>query len=338
MIRVLFVPADRAGCGEYRINQVFSQYMYTDSEIDPTWTFNKILKCKADVVFTRGLVKKEAFEALLKYREHEKCKVVIDYDDDVISDKSDLPKFSKILRGMETKENRKAMKELLSDVADLVTVSTEHLKIVMSEIYPADRIRVIPNYLSIRDWAYDRTAAIPLERSFYYQGSSTHYDNESKSYGDFDIPLAKYLQNKRVIYQGDDCPWFLDSAISVPWVPISRYSRCCYENSRYAQFTLAPLCPCKFNRSKSDLKYLESCAIGRVCLCSSFEGSPYSGADELQKIPYGCSISDIDRIVSNAYEQYSEILEHQYQYLNDRWLDNNIDKYTELFKEAMDVR
>jgi hypothetical protein len=85
-----------------------------------------------------------------------------------------------------------------------------------------------------------------------------------------------------------------------------------------------------FNKCKSDLKYLEAAAVGRVCLVSDFNNSPYANAHPYQKIPVNATYKEIEFIVQRANEHYNEILRHQWQYLNDRWLDNHIDQYIKI--------
>lgn len=95
-----------------------------------------------------------------------------------------------------------------------------------------------------------------------------------------------------------------------------------------SKFIIAPLQDNIFNRCKSDLKYLESAAIGRVCLCSDV-GEYKKVAHPMQIIPNDADFNKIEYIVNRATKHYDEIIRHQYKVLNERWLDPN--KYIELF-------
>jgi hypothetical protein len=219
----------------------------------------------------------------------------------------------------------------LSEVADLVTVTNDELKKEVAQFIDESKIIVVPNMLSMNDWLFDRTTMIPNEDVFFYAGSLSHYNNKHKQHGDFSIPFANYLSKHNSIFMGDEAPWFMNTVYEYSWVDLAKYAKALYQNSRYAKFTIAPLSNNIFNRSKSDLKYLESCAIGRVCLVSDFDGSPYANAHPLQKIPENASIKDIEQIVKTAKENYAEILNYQYEYLNSRWLDTNFYLYENIF-------
>ena len=203
----------------------------------------------------------------------------------------------------------------------------------MTQFVDEDKITVIQNHLRIRDWLFDTTTYIPNDDIFFYAGSSSHYNNDKKQYGDFDIPLANYLKDKKVVFQGDNPPFFMKPIANIGWTNLNFYPKSIYNNTRNVKFTLAPLIDNEFNRSKSDLKYLESCAIGRVCLVSDFENSPYNNAHQLQKIPMNASIGQIRDIVENAKNHYSEILKYQYEYLQNRWLHMHLNEYERLFGE-----
>ena len=340
-MRVQFLPVNGGGgCAHYRLMQQMTHFIQNPNlGVTPIYVGNWIQKVGQAIIYAQSLYGEKVFEDLLKFKVfNREVKIIIDYDDLCFSEKSDLnSSYNIFLRDVDPVENRRVLKKYLHEVADMITVTNDNLKEEFSSIYPAERIRVIPNYLSIRDWAYHGSAAVPRDRVFFYSGSASHFDNEKKLYGDFTPALANYLHDKNLIFQGDYAPWFCEKVAHVPWTTLSTYSRSVHENTRYAKFTLAPLTDNRFNRCKSPLKYLESCAIGRVCLVSYFAGSPYSIASLEQKIPERASIKEIEEIVGNAEEKYSEILEYQYDLLSNFWLDSNINKYKELFDDVCSI-
>lgn len=340
-MRVQFVPINQGGCSHYRLMQQMSFFIQNPSlGVEPIYCGKEIRKLNQDIIYAQSLYEEEVLKNLLKFKEkNPSVKIVIDYDDLCFSEKSDLnSSYNCFLRKTDPVQNRINLLRYLPEVADMITVTNDTLKEEFSYIYPAERIRVIPNYLSIRDWSFDRALAVPDTRIFFYSGSASHFDNEKKHYGDFTVPLANYLRDKPLIFIGDYAPWFCEKVAHVKWISLSTYARAVYENAYQSKFTLAPLINTRFNRGKSDLKYLESCAVGRVCLVGGFEGSPYSNAIDLQKIGDKMSIREIERTVDEADAHYSEILDYQYSYLNDRWLDGNIKKYTDLFQEVMEAK
>lgn len=331
--KVLFITGGNDGCGYYRIYQIFNMLAMTDqSYITPMFVGTaNLMPIECDVIYTQRVVSEKGFKQLIDYKDkNPNAKLIIDYDDLVWS-KDKLHKFNVFLNKYDVQKNYAAMKKYLPQVADHVTCSNEYLKKSLTDFVDSTNITVLPNLLSIKDWCFDRTLSIPKDDTFFYAGSISHYNNEKKQYGDFDIPLANFLNKQKILFMGDTAPWFMNPEKSFPWSNLHMYSKALYQNTRYAKFTLAPLVDNEFNRCKSDLKYLESCAIGRVCFVSDFENSPYHEAHELQKIPLNAGIKDIQNIVETAKQHYAEILDYQYNYLNNRWLDYNMTDYITLF-------
>lgn len=331
-MRILYVPGDFGGCGYFRLTQWAQHFMLEPRlGIEPCYAgVNNLVYMDQDVTVVQRVCGENALKALIEFREKHPSKVVIDFDDLLWNEKGTLNDYNIALKGENLQKNQAMLKKYLPDAADLITVSTEALAKELELFVPPERIKVIPNYLSMREWLYDKTTMIPNDDIFLYAGSSSHYDNSEKKLGDFSIPLSKLLERKPTIFIGNNPPWFFGNCkLSVPWAGLSRYSKVLYDAARNAKFTIAPLSESRFNRCKSDLKYLESCAVGRVCLVGDFECSPYGGAHPMQKLPQNASIGEIEAIVENCKEHYGEILEYQYDYLNNRWLDLNVSNYVE---------
>ncbi len=330
--RALFVPADVGACGHYRILQQAEMLMMArkDVNIVPPGHYHGIGQT---VTLTQRICSKKTLEAVKKFKEITGSKIIIDFDDLIWTQNGDsLPEYNWCRDHIDANGNREAMESMLSEVADKVTVSTDGLKKSISEFYPADKIFVMPNMLTYREWGFERRNFYPRQRSFYFAGSETHFNNEKKMYGDFSQNLAQFLKSHTVITK-HVVPFFINSARSCRSCPLNRYAREFFNESIDAKFILAPLADNTFNKCKSNLKYLESCAVGRVCLCSSFEGGPYeSVAHEYQKIPVDATVQYIDYIVNRAEAHYEEILEHQYKVLQSYWLDNSIKRYGDLLE------
>jgi len=338
-MKVLFCPSDPGGCGYYRITQVFIKYLSAlQSSVMPIYLGRQTLQSAGqDVTYTQRICGKLGFDELRKFKAASKSKIIIDYDDLLWDpDNSVSNKYNMFLNRIDLKSAYKDMSENLSDVADAVSVSCDALKDSLKQFYPEDRIFVLPNRLSFKDFAYDRTLMIPTDDVFFYSGSQSHYSNSSKMYGDFSIPLANLLKTAPTIFMGDVPPWFFANCVyHENWADLSVYSTVLYQTTRNAKFTLAPLVDNKFNKYKSDLKYLESCAIGRICLVGDFPGSPYQLAHPMQKVPQNASIDEIKGIIENCKAHYGELLDYQYEYLNRRWLDTSVDDYDSMFESVL---
>lgn len=318
----LIVPADTGACGHYRLLQQAEMLMTAGKHVT-ICSPGRFHGVRQNTTWTQRICTEKMLNSVWKFKESTGSKIVIDYDDLIWKWRGEtIPDYNWTKNRIDLDGNSKAMRELLKYVADDVTVSTETLKKTLSDCYPADHIHVIPNMLNYREWGF-KPRAYPQERTFYFAGSETHFCNEKKMTGDFSENLARYLQNQKVITK-HIVPWFLNPIKSYKACPLNRYAREFYEETKDAKFIIAPLADNLFNRCKSHLKYLESCAVGRVCLVSSFDGGPYEGAHEYQKIPVDATQNTIEFIVERAEKNYVEILKHQYWYLNHFWLDNNL--------------
>lgn len=275
-------------------------------------------------VYTQRLCTEKLAPMMLDFKKRSECEIVLDFDDLIWNHHGEtIPDFNWTRGHVDVDGNYRALDAHLDKMAEQVTVSTPVLKKLMSEFTDESKIHVLPNMLTYREWGFDERTSYPRQRSFMFAGSETHFDNKHKLLGDFSEPLARYLANQKVVIK-HIAPWFLKPVLQYNASPLTRYARDFYHQTTNVKFIIAPLHECLFNQCKSDLKYLESCAVGRVCLVSSFEGGPYEGAHEYQKIPVDATQQHIEFIVKRAEEHYEEILQHQYKYLSDRWLDDHI--------------
>jgi len=313
--RICFVPMDPFACGWYRIRNAFNALYCHEgiaATLNPVATFGG----GADYIYTQRVCNESSFQVMEQLAKAG-IKVIIDYDDDTWHP---LPTYNKC--AVHPEMNYAGMKKYLDKVAYKVTCSTEFLKKQLTEFVPEEKITVIPNCLDQRYWVRKFE---PLGKGFLYAGSPTHYCKGD--YGDFPKGLVDYLKDKMVRIQGVK-PDFINASEIIPWTRIDYYHNSFLAAAQKSAFILAPLKDNDFNKSKSDLKYIESCAAGRVCLVSDVE--TYSLAHPYQKIPLEVTPTTMKFIVERASKNYQEILNYQYNILNTRWL--RADKYLELFK------
>ncbi len=325
------IPGDTGACGYYRLIQVANMLQGIGKEVylfPPT----KFKGIGQDIIYTQRITSNGSLEPLLKFKESTGVKLIVDFDDLTWLYKGEgLPDYNYCKTKVDCKANTEAMEKYAAKVIDKATCSTEYLKNALSEFIDPKKITVMPNRLSVKDWLFDTATSIPEEDIFMYAGSATHYDNANKKSGDFNNGWIKYLSNKKVITMANT-PYFIKPVAAFPGYPMSTYPRSFCNIARKAKFVIAPLADNVFNKCKSDLKLLESSAIGRVCLVSDFPDSPYKDAHPYQKIPVNATAQTIEFIVERAKEHYGEILKYQYEYLSKRWLDNHIQEYVDFLK------
>lgn len=322
------VPGDTGGCGHYRVIKpsMLLQSIGKDISIMPA---GKFYYYGQDRIFTQRLFSPQILDLLKQLKDQTGCSIVCDCDDLIWTWKSEkLPDYNFCSKNIDCDANRAAMEKLLDQVVDRVTVSTPYLAKAMEDFTDESKITHIPNYLSWSDWHFDLNQRVPKDPVFFFAGTSTHVGSkESGLYGDFSEPLVNYLRNKTMMSKGFK-PWFLNNCQVLPYSTISRYAKDFYSQASACTFVIAPLQDNLFNKCKSNLKYLETAAVGRVCLCQSFEDGPFESiAHEYQKIPVGADQNKIDYIVKRALSNYNDILIHQYKKLNEFWLENHIPEW-----------
>lgn len=327
-IKVNFVPMDDKACGYYRVLNI-AELLYCDSEflttVSPVGSFHYYGQ---DYFFTQRVAGNNNMETLLKIKEQTKVKFIIDYDDIVWEQ---LPSYN--LCPIKWKDNYDSMKKYLNQLADKIVCTTDYLKESLSQFVDSNKIYVIPNMLPRHKWFQSRNNR-PVTDNILYAGSPTHFDNSRHQYGDFTIEWDKFLKDKKLNIMGI-APWFVNPINIYGWTDMLSYQRNFYKIASMNKYVIAPLCDNHFNQCKSDLKYLECCAVGRVCICTDFDGSPYRYANEIQKVPIKVTSKQLDYCIEQCNEHYEQIIQYQYDYLNSRWLEDNIDLYKKLFKESV---
>lgn len=337
MSTVNIIPADVSACGYYRLIQV-ANLLALDKTMDVTLSpMGKYRYFGQQYNVTQRIVSESIFKQLIAFKERTNTKFIVDYDDLLWEYKGEsIPAYNATRTLIDMKGNTVAMKKYLNDFADKIIVSTEYLKEALTGLVDVNKIVVIPNMLSRKEWHFDREYSTRNDNIFYYAGSPTHYNNAAQMPGDFSNAWVEYLQDKKVIVQGV-VPYFIKPIAVHNWSALNAYAHDFYIGTRQCDFIIAPLANNVFNRCKSDLKYLEACAVGKVCLMTEFEDGPYNGAHPYQLIPANATKKQLAYCIDRAKENYKEILDYQYEYLNNRWLDNNIGMYQALFKDRVEI-
>lgn len=318
MLNIDIVPMDNKGCGYYRLIYP-GQAMYNQCKVNIS-TSKSFKAFGQEWIYTARICNKEMFELLLDFKRKTNIKFAIDFDDNLWEE---APSYNRV--NIEWQSNYKDMNKYLGELADMVTCSTEPLKESLLKFNNVNNVKVIQNCLDYNRWRFDYHRP-NNNLNFFYAGSNTHWSDDD--YGDFSNEFVKYLRNKEVNVLGT-VPTFLPDANNVcKWADINYYPTIFAKYALQNKFVIAPLKDNIFNRSKSDLKYLECAAVGRVCLCSDV-GEYKKVAHPMQIIPNDADFNKIQYIINRADKHYDEIIQHQYKVLNERWLDCN--KYIEAF-------
>lgn len=330
MKNILFVIGDTGACGYYRMNQPAQVLNYLSKEITCITTFGDIIP-SYDYMYIQRCCNQKILDTLAKLKEqNSKLKLFIDFDDLIFG--QELPEYNLCSRNIDIESNTKALMQH-KDLIEKISVSTPVIKEELIKIgFPENKVMIIPNMLSLMTYHWphrniEHDIQIP---SVLLAGSNTHYDQENKRYGDFPVDLVNYLNKKCEINVIGTKPFFIDKCNHTPFVNMFLYPLVFMNNK--SDFVIAPLKNNVFNKAKSNLKYLETCAAGKVFIGTSFPGSPYENINEICRLNENGT--NIDKIIKNLKNKtiYNNVVEEQYRYLNDMYIEKNFSLYEEFFK------
>lgn len=254
-LRLFFAASDNCGCGWYR-SKLPSKYI---SNVMPNVTYNYGFPSKnpilndQDVYFLQR-INHDYFIDFIPFVQKHGRKVIVDLDDDLWT----IPASNGTSNNYKSKD-LKRIQTILS-LADAVTVSTLPLAEKVKQY--SSNIHVIPNM--IEDIFSEKNHnEIPVVG---WAGTFTHS-------GDFDDKLIKYIreitvsQKAKVIFFGYT-PKFLDNLVeSIPFVDVQDYMSVL--NNLKIDVGLIVASDNEFNKSKSNIKFLEYSAAGTVSVASN---------------------------------------------------------------------
>lgn len=238
-----------------------SVFMFNVVDLDP----NKFAHC--DIVMVQRLSTQENLNALQMFKRMG-MKIIYDLDDDMW----DVPVYNpayKVMRQWLPGFNYCASQ------ADLITVSTQHLKVMvrtnLGKVCPP--VEVVENSVDF-DWFRPVSEPYKKHRNgkvvIGWAGSNTH---TSDCRGPFEVVREIMKEHPEVEFEvvgtqlGEEWKEFGDRAREREFVPVAEYPM--HWSSWQWDISLAPLEKNKFNHSKSNLKALEAASIKIPCVMSS---------------------------------------------------------------------
>jgi glycosyltransferase involved in cell wall biosynthesis len=264
--RILYIVEDMWGCAWYRAHVPGVELMRRGHEVV---LHNKVHPPSVDacdiVVFQRPSTSQAA--SALEQALAAGKRVVVDIDDDMWSIHPSNPAFAH-WNGTQ----RQVVLEFCLSAAELVTVSTPDLQ---SIVRPMNRnVTIIPNMLPAEHWPSERVRRQRGGRLVVGWAGSRHHEvdlalltgtAETLLEGHPDVEVA-IAGMKEIPFRPHDRIRFIDG------VMIEQYP------STLAQFDVGmiPLVDARFNRCKSDLKFLEYSMIGIPTVASKV--APYEGS------------------------------------------------------------
>lgn len=216
-------------------------------------------------------------------------KMVAEFDDNIWDE---IPEYNTCT--LDHKRNTECLKENLK-YFDTIMVSTDYLKHNIEKTFSVFNVVTVEN--AIPKFLYNIHRK-PIEHDLVkpvvlWAGANQHFRNPRNiSFGnpglcglrgdwtdewvDFVVDNVK---NDKIdfVMMGGMMPYFFENIKEkiqvIPWTESNTFPRTYM--SVNPDFVIAPLVENEFNRCKSNLAYIQACAIGSVFIGSKFEYSPY---------------------------------------------------------------
>jgi hypothetical protein len=291
--------ADRGGCGFWRV--LWPEMLINMSGLGESTSLSKMIIHKDhfnDVKVVK--IQRQAADHQKEYVQWLKSiqkdigfKLIYDVDDVVF--REEIPDYNIYKESFDNDNIRQNCIDIIN-MCDEVTVPCQYMRDLYIEKTGKKEISVVPNFAP--EWwignHYDYkkiTANHDKNRSkprIVYSGSGAHFDVKNKcGYDDFSHVIKFVIDNVdkyQFVFIGSYPPPLrpLVQAKKIeyhPWQNLMNYPK--FLASLDAQLFLAPLHDNRFNRSKSDIKYVEASILGVPCMCQDME--PYKDAPDFLK-------------------------------------------------------
>lgn len=280
---------------------------------------------------------------LRKLATKEDFKLVYEIDD--ICFKEDIPDYNKFKFAFDKEEIRQAVVEMML-LTDEMTVTCQFMKDYYESKTGHKNITIIPNYMP-KFWIGNHYDTRKVEENFrrnikkpriLYAGSGAHFDvmNKVKQQDDFAHVL------KCIIDTVDDFQWVFMGAFPMslrpyiqsgkieyhPWVPLYNYPE--KMKSLKINALVAPLQDNNFNRAKSNLKFIEACAMGLPIACQDM--CTYQEA--FHKFNTGDDMIDQLKGFFKGTSTYMNESKRHRHAAESLWMENNVKVYQELYEHS----
>jgi hypothetical protein len=264
-------------------------------------------------------------------QQNKNLKLIYEVDDVVFDD--DIPLYNRNRDAFIDPKIQQSIREIIHNM-DEVTVTSEYFRDYMIAKTGFKNVSAVPNYLM--KWWFDRyynlgqlvnnferhkkkpivaifasgTHVDVLNRTNYQDDFATVVpyviktikDFEWRFYGSHPIPLKPYIDRGQVKF--------------IPWTKLPDFPQSMANSG--VQVTFAALQDNEFNRCKSNIKLLESGAIGFPCICPDMP----TYKDAVLKYKTGEEFIDCVKHVTKNQTQYADYCKRSRTYVEDFWLDD----------------
>ncbi|MCK4522409.1 MAG: glycosyltransferase [Nanoarchaeota archaeon] len=250
----------------------------------------------ADIIIAGRLDRPEYYSRWGAFKEFFNMPIVLETDDNIHHVPTTNPGYQGYGPNSESQQwNIKAM----TDIFDAMTVTTNELKDFYGKYHP--RIYVLPNSLDVKEWEkheYRKKKHKDIRMGFVCSGA--HMDG----FGIIQKPVYDILKkHKNVTFYYPDMYWRLfenapkeikGQLKNIMWINLKSWPA--KLQSYGIDIGLAPLRDNMFNRSKSNLRYLEYSLAGMASVVSPVK-------------PYLCVNDGVDGIIAKEQDDWFEAMD-----------------------------
>jgi hypothetical protein len=269
-----------------------------------------------------------------------KFRMIYEVDDIVFKD--DIPDYNRCKEPFCDQAIMESIVDIMKTM-DEITVTCNFMKEYYKDKIGTDRVTVIPNYAP-KFWLdrfYDKNRIINnFEKNkkiprILYAGSGTHIDVMNKTNGKDDFghvleSIIKARKKFKFVFKG--CypialKPFIDSGEMeyIEWSPLFNLPQGLLDSNCNAVY--APLVDNIFNKSKSNIKMIESGALGLpgafqdLCTYEEADLKFKSGDDLINQLEY----------LTSDFDRYMNFSEKSRKYVEGMWLEDHIEEYEAIY-------
>jgi len=344
--RAIQYYADYSGCGFWRmlwpehLLNAFGRMTVHGSTVmvlDPRWYQNvKVVRVQRQATSSQL----QFVKFLKEVSQHHGFRIIYEIDDLVFHE--DIPDYNKFKTAFVDPEIRKNAQEIMS-LCNEITVTCQFMKDYYAEKTGHKNITIIPNFPP-KFWLgrfYDEKSISSNYDTYknkpriLYAGSGAHFDVENRVEQNDD-----FAHVIKAIYDTyNEFQWVFLGAFPLPlrplverglvefhpWVNLYNYGE--KLKNLKVNMLVAPLQDNTFNKSKSDLKWIEANCLGLPIACQDL--CTYKDAEF--KFKTGDEMIKVVRDVLSKKGRYMNVCSAARKNADQRWLEDNIETYYELF-------
>jgi len=346
--RVLQYAADVSGCGFWRLfwpDHILNANQKLISTTTTIMNNSEAFYAPLKAIRIQRQATKQQLD-FVKYLKHLQSKfnfrLIYEIDDVVFHE--DIPDYNRFKFAFESDEIRSNILEIMS-LCDEITVTNEYMRDYFREKTGKREVTTIPNFPPAwwighyfnPERQYNLLLKHKKKPRILYAGSGAHFDvlNKVNNKDDFE-GITKHIIDTRHKYTwvfmgaapNELHKYIRSGEIELhPWQRLYDFPKKIFELE--IQMMVAPLQDNKFNRCKSDIKFIESCAFGLPIACQDM----VTYQDAILKFKTGDEMIQCIEDTLKRTNRYKDNAFNLRKIAADRFLelDKNQDCYVELF-------